>query len=272
MRRVLIGLAVGLFGGLISREVAAIPVVYDDCEVRGSGAFPGGEMFEGSGSSTEDGIFSVDWEHTAPGIEFRADIADDLNCFLNGGIIAVIDGFGTGVLNGVPGYIYQIFAEDRREPLRPAVTLSASRTGPPTLFQDGEATFDPPRELTIPAVVEITEGSADGGWTRLYIDDVRCDYQGNGAAFEFVRCNGRPDLAPGATLPAVSARLRVRSPAGPGDGGRSIAVRATLAPTVYSLGAPDIYSVTVFDPFGNIIYDFGANLNDGEGDIIVTLR
>lgn len=272
MRRVLIGMAIGLFGGWIGHGAAAIPIVYDDCEVRGSGAFPGGEMFEGSGSTTVDGIFSVDWEHTAPGIEFRANIADDMNCFLDGGIVAVIEGFGTGVLNGVPGYLYVIYAEDRREPLRPAVTLSASRTGPPTLFQDGEATFDPPRELTIPAVVEVTEGSADSGWTRLYIDDVRCDYQGNGAAFEFVRCNGRPDLLPGATLSAVSARLRVRSPAERGDGGRTIAVRATLAPTVYSTGAPDIYSVTVADFFGNIIYDFGAQLNDGEGDIIVTER
>lgn len=269
MRRVVIGLAVGLFTGLVGHGPAMTFPVYEACEVRGSGAFPDGEMFEGSGSSTVEGIFSVDWEHTAPGIEFRADIADGVHCFLDGGPIAVIDGFGTGELNGVPGYYFTIFAEDRREPLRPAVTLSASRTGPPTLFQDGESTFDPPRELTIPAVVEVTEGSAGHGWTRIYIDDVRCDYQGNGADFEFVRCNGRPDLAPGATLPATSARLRVRSPAERADGDRSIAVRAMLAPTLYSMGAPDMYAVTVYDATGTIIYDFGGHVNDGEGDIIV---
>ena len=269
MRRVLIGVVVGLFAGLVGREASAIPIVYQDCSVRGSGAFPGGEMFEGSGRSTVEGIFTVDWEHTAPGIEFRAEIADGVHCFLNGGIIAVVDGFGVGTLNGVPGYYYTIFAEDRREPLRPAVTLSASRSGPPALFQDGEATFDPPRELTIPAAVEVTEGVAGNGWTRLYIDDVRCDYQANGGTYDFVRCNGRPDLVPGATLLAASARLRVRTPGERTDDGRGIEVRAALAPTVYSTGAPDIYSVTVFDATGTIVYDFGANLNDGEGDIIV---
>lgn len=272
MRRVVIGLVVGLFAGLVGREASAIPIVYDDCAVRGSGAFPNGEMFEGSASSTVEGIFRVDWEHTAPGIEFRAEITDGVNCIVDGGPIAFIDGFGTGVLNGVPGYYYLIFAEDRREPLRPAVTLSASRSGPPALFVDGEATFDPPRELTIPAAVEVTEGSAGHGWTRLYIDDVRCDYQGNGSTFDFVRCSGRPDLVPGVTLPAASARLRVRSPGERADGERSIAVRATLAPTVYSSGAPDMYGMTVFDAFGNIIYDFGANLLDGQGDLIVELR
>jgi hypothetical protein len=201
-------------------------------------------------------------------VDFRADVADSVNCFLNGGIIAVIDGFGTGVLNGVPGYYYTIFAEDRRGPGLPAVTLSASRTSPPTRFHDGEATFDPPREVTIPATLEVTEGLPGNGWTRLYLDDVRCDYQGNGDAYEFVRCPGRPDLGAGSTLLAASARLRVRTP---GDGGNDepvIAVQATIAPFVAAFGALDIYSVTVFDAGGNIIYDFAANLNDGEGDII----
>jgi hypothetical protein len=48
-----------------------------------------------------------------------------------------------------------------------------------------------------------------------------------------------------------------------------ISVQATLAPAVPAEGAPDIYTVTIFDGVGNILYDFGANLTDGEGDIIV---
>jgi hypothetical protein len=263
-----VGLGIVLVAGLSGNNVPALVPVIQDCEVRGSGAFPSGEMFEGSGS-TVGSIFSVAWEHTGPGVEFRADIADGVNCFLNGGIIAVIDGYGTGTLNGVPGYFYIIFAEDRRGPGLPALTLSASRTSPPARFLDGEATFDPPREVTIPAALEVTEGNPGNGWTRLYIDDVRCDYQGNGTGYDFVRCPGRPDLVPGATLEAGSARLRVRTP---GDGGNDepvISVQATLAPFVPAFGSPDIYSLTVYDAEENIIYDFGANLNDGEGDIIV---
>lgn len=268
MKRIVIGLALGVFAGLIGNGASALTPVIPDCEVRGSGVFPSGERFEGS-ASTVGTIYSIEWEHTGPGVEFRTDVVDAVNCFLNGGIIAVLDGFGTGTLNGVPGYIYSIFAEDRRELLRPAVTLSASRTSPPTLFQDGEATFDPPRELTIPATVEVTGGLPGNGWTRLYIDDVRCDYQGNGTAYDFVRCPGRPDLGPGATLAAANARLRVRTPGDGGDDEPVIAVRATLAPALYDSGAPDIYSLTVYDPFGNILYDFGVNMLDGQGDIDV---
>ena len=50
---------------------------------------------------------------------------------------------------------------------------------------------------------------------------------------------------------------------------RVVICGAMLAPTIYSMGAPDIYTVTVFDARGTIIYDFGGHVNDGEGDIIV---
>src|SRR5262245_34158983 len=176
MKRTIVGITIGFLAGLAGQGVLAIPVHFPDCEVRGSGAFASGEMFEGSGSTIGD-IFSVAWEHTGPGVEFRADIADAVSCFRDGGPIAVITGWGTGTLNGVDGYVYEIFAEDRRGPGLPALTLSASRTTPPTRFLDGEATFDPPREITIPATLEVTEGHPGNGWTRLYIDEVRCDYQ-----------------------------------------------------------------------------------------------
>jgi hypothetical protein len=244
-----------------------VPVIAD-CAVSGTGALPGGEMFEGS-ASTVGSIYSVRWEHTAPGITFTTDTADSVNCFLNGGIIAVVDGFGTGTLNGVPGYIYTIFAEDRHTPGQPAVTLTASRTSPPTLFTDGEATFSPPRQVTIPATLEVVEGNPGNGWTRLYLGDVRCDYRGDGTVYAFERCPGSPGFGPGATFEVRSARLRVRTPGDDNDAEPSIVVRATIAPAVPGSGAPDIYAVTVFDGFGNILYDFGVNLMDGEGDIVV---
>jgi hypothetical protein len=246
-----------------------VPVIAD-CAVTGTGAFPGGEMFEGS-ASTVGSVFRVRWEHTAPGITFTTDIADNVNCFTNGGLIAVVDGFGTGTLNGVDGYLYTIFAEDRRTPGQPAVTLTASRTSPPTRFADGEATFSPPRLLTVPATIEVTEGSPGNGWTRLYLGDARCDYRGDGTVYVFERCPGAAGLGPGATLEATSARLRVRTP-GDNEGEPVIAVRATIAPAIPpGPGSPDIYSLTVFDATGTIIYDFGANLNDGEGDIVTKL-
>ena len=68
---------------------------------------------------------------------------------------------------------------------------------------------------------------------------------------------------------ARSARLRVRTPGDDNESEPTIVVRATIAPAVPGSGAPDIYGLTVFDPFGTIIYDFGANLMDGEGDIVV---
>jgi hypothetical protein len=225
-------------------------------------------MFEGS-ASTVGSIFTVRWEHTEPGVTFTADVADVVNCFLNGGIIAVVDGFGTGTLNGVPGYIYTIFAEDRGRAGQPAVTLTASRTSPPTVFADGEATFSPPRLVTIPATIEVTEGNPGNGWTRLYLGDVRCDYRGDGTVYAFERCPGAAGLGPGATLEVSSARLRVRTPGDGNEAEPAIGVRATIAPATPAVGAPDIYSVTVFDASGNIIYDFGANLEDGQGDIVV---
>jgi len=166
MRRIIVGLATAVLAFLPCDRAGALTPVIQDCAVRGSGAFASGHMFEGSGS-TVGGIFSVAWEHTGPGVEFRADVA-----------------------------------EDRRVPGRPAVTLSASRTSPPT-------------------------------------------------------------------LPAASARLRVRTPGDGGDDAPVIAVQATLAPAIPAVGSPDIYAVTVFDARGNIVYDFGENLDDGEGDIIV---
>jgi hypothetical protein len=243
-----------------------VPVTAD-CAVSGTAAFPGGEMFEGS-ASTVGSIFRVRWEHTAPGITFTTDTADFVNCFLNGGIIAVVDGFGTGTLNGVPGYLYTIFAEDRGRVGQPAVTLTASRTSPPAHFMDGEATFSPPRQVTIPATLEVVEGNPGNGWTRLYLGDVRCDYRGDGTVYAFERCPGNTGLGPGATFEVRSARLRVRTPGDDNDAEPSIVVRATIAPEVPFVGAPDIYSVTVFDATGTIIYDFGANLVEN-GDIVV---
>jgi hypothetical protein len=265
--RIFVSMTMALLAGAAGNGVLA-QVHNPDCEVRGSGAFASGDMFEGSGSSFND-IYSVGWEHTGPGVEFTTSITDSVHCIVDGGPIAFIDGYGTGTFNGSRDYIYYIFAEDRRGPGLPALVLSASRTSPPTLFHDGEATFDPPRELTIPAMLTVTEGHPGNGWTRLYIDEVRCDYQGNGTGYDFVRCPGRPDLAPGAVLTAVAARLRVRTPGESGSDEPVITVQASVAPYVPAFGAPDFYSLTIFDFTGNMIYDFAALLMDGEGDIIV---
>lgn len=63
--------------------------------------------------------------------------------------------------------------------------------------------------------------------------------------------------------------MLVSTSAAHGDDDPAIAVRATLAPAVPAVGGPDFYSVTIYDATEHIIYDFGANMYDGEDDIIV---
>jgi hypothetical protein len=272
MKRLIVSLAASL-GGLLF----ALPASSQDCAGNGHAVFPvddgdpGAAEFEGSASTVGE-IYTITWEHTAPGVTFTTEVADLVHCFTNGGLILVADGFGTGVLNGVGGYFYTIFLEDRRTPALPAVTLTASRTSPPTRFTDGEATFSPPRMVTIPATLEVTEGSPGNGRARLYLGDVRCDYQGNGVGYEFVACPGSEGLGPGDSFDVASAGLRVRSPGAHNADEPVITVEATIAPaTPPGPGAPDIYSVTVFDAHGVILYDYGNNLNDdAEGDVVVT--
>jgi hypothetical protein len=49
--------------------------------------------------------------------------------------------------------------------------------------------------------------------------------------------------------------VRIASSAAPGPGARA--------------AVPAGPSITVYDAFGNVIYDFGVNIPDGQGDIVV---
>ena len=233
------------------------------CEVTGQASFPGGESFDMNFGT--DGTTSLwDFTHSAPGFEFETVTAPggEAYCFVNGFISAELFGVGIGTVNGVPGYTYQVLIQDNQPPSPDAVTLTASITHRPTVRNDGLVEFANVRNVVIPASIDVREGSSGNGWTRLFLDEITCNYRGAGSTYDFVRCNDPLDsgYGPGDELNILSARLRVQ---------QSDKSFPTTVVEV-DIGAsgngpnPDTYYLIVLDSAENEVYSFTGLVFDGD--------
>ena len=254
-------LSIGILALFMSVQVHAVPSPFP-CDVTAYGNFPDGESF--TGNFIDDGTdFIVHWEHHAPGMDFVTDFADpSSSCMANGEINADI--WGTGNVNGVSGYTYFIHLVDNRPLSDTLLTASIVRT--PTVHNEGVAAFDPPRTVSIPAMIPVTEGASGMGWVKLHLDDVICRYSGTGSAYAFQRCTnpGGSDYSPGALLDVSNARLRLLS----ADSGFEITTIRIDIGTVVP-GDPDRYSIDIIGP-GSFSYSFNGNINDGDINIVDT--
>jgi len=233
-----------------------------NCEVEGSGSYPAGDEFDGSASSI-DGLFSLEWSHDAPGVSFETIDATLVNCLLNGTLQALfISDSGQGMVNGVPGYNFQIQMTDNRD-APTVVALTASITHQPTRRNEGVINFVSPRALTIPAEIEVTAGGSANGKVNLVLDDVICKYRGTGVAYAFDRCNS--GNVAGDTIDVVEAKLKIKQ----ADKSFSITSVEVVVSSETPPGPRDTYFITAFDDLNNVVLEFSSPLDDGDIDITI---
>jgi hypothetical protein len=244
------------------------------CDVTADVTFASGVVVDGVASDTESGGLTFDWMHNTPIYSFSTILTDPngIVCTINGTTSATFDGTNTATVNGTPGYSYAIVIDDNRGP-PDSLVLLASITHTPTRRNEGTADFATPRTVVVPAEINVLVGGSGSGWTRLYLhrpfeDDITCHYRGTGLTYGFVRCTDPLDsgFVAGDSLDISHASLRIQQ--SDRDLGTTV-VEAALGTGEHLPGStPDTYSILIADPAGTIIYDFAANVIDGDISII----
>ena len=242
-----------------------------DCTVQLEGyVWKKGVEFSGTASDI-DGTETISFMYRTPSFVFETDSvagSDDIQCHLNGLHVFIVETFGTGRLNGEPGYSYRLEMVDNGHPPPDYIPLSArldQSCG--NARNDGVRTFDSPQTVVIPGVLPVTQGSAGTGTAQLKLDHTTCHYVGNGTNrdYQFDRCTGPHgvDLAPGDTLDTSTIQLQILT-------------AAPISPwTVVEIGnlgsgvwahTPDTYVVLIANPAGELIYNDAGDLLFGDLD------
>ncbi|RLB52182.1 MAG: hypothetical protein DRJ42_15535 [Deltaproteobacteria bacterium] len=254
-------------------------VTGNDCEVVGAAVLPGGETFSGTMSDIA-GVEAIDWTHDAPGTPstpglpgtaFRTvslDGPDRIICSGLGGVTADALSYGTATVNGLPNYGYLLETEDNRDAPTGGgpILLSATRASRPTSWVDGEQSFASPTTVTVPEEITVSAGDPRRQFAFLYLGDLRCKYRGDGSNYVFDKCPGDESVSPGDTLSVSSARLHIQNgrcnAAGVLEAAVNIGSELVPAP-----GAPDYYSLIIFDPAGAVAYTLATDVVNGDIDI-----
>jgi hypothetical protein len=237
-----------------------------DCTVNGAGTFLSGDEFDGSARNENfaqpDAVQRLEWTHEAPGFSFETIGADSVVCLQDGLLQAeFISTSGHGVVNGVPGFNFQIQMVDNRPPPS-TIDLTASITHRPTRRNEGVINFSPARPVTIPAVIDVIVGGSGNGTVNLILDGVICKYRGTGATYDFDKCNSG-NIA-GDVVSVAEARLKIKQ----ADKDYPITSVAATISSEPSPGNADSYFILVTDADFVDVYTFSDSLNTAaNGDI-----
>jgi hypothetical protein len=258
------------------------PGVIHDCTIGADILIVTGEVVKGTGSDLA-GVEMVDWMFDAPGLAFETVAADPggVICNENGSTSVTIpsvtlDGFGTAMVNGTPGYSYQIAMHDNQEHQpEDSIRLCSALVQSPRTRIEGSSTFAMPRLAIIPdeLPLAITAGGVVGqagkGKARLELDRIRCNYRGTetpGEGYAFERCTGPTghEYMPGDGIAVSEVSLRIQS-ADRSEPVTSVLVELGMSTPVGLI--PDTYTFIIADPSGGFFYSFSSDVICGDIEI-----
>lgn len=273
--------------------------VTDRCQVSGIALLEQGDFVAGR---VRGGDVSIEgrWLHLGPSGEMVTTRPNLITCRINGSEIGEI--FGDAELDGVPGYSFRLFVQDRREP-----GVSEVVEGPPgTVNLTATLHYRPTRWetdaieertlITIPHELPVTEGNAGNGWAWLTFqrhgtyDVVTCRYRGGaptpvprqpseiaaGERYHLDRCTGEwhgtDPVGAGSRVDARWVQLKVHTGAHSFPSRRcaktTVSVDLEVTPLVAIESPPDYYRMEVRDADGVRVLLRDGNVVAGNLEVV----